>query len=516
MGRSFGEDGAQEQKDGGKSRCGQSGAEPGTRHDNANSPAVHNAAGATGYQIANAGPRLASRNGAPFPMILTRRAIVVSSLMASLWTSSHNGTAHAEPSKNPLAADRIEKRLAAPPAPATPALGYEGTSPGPVLRARVGDRLTIGFHNALDEPTSLAFPGLRAPRALLAFGTLGDAALAPGATRDVTILTSEPGFQIYGALLGADPKLQMARGLYGPLVVDELSPPEIDLEAIVLVADWRLDAQAAIADLADPAPGRTAGRMGTLMTAGGEPTPFQLSGRPGGRVRLRLANAATARILYLSIDGLKPVVVAVDGQPSAVFAPLHNLLPVGPGARFELMFDLPRDPGAIVRFYMRPDDTRSDARDEELLVFSTVGAPAPERQPIDGLPDNPGLPAEIALERALRADIVIAGGDKAALTINGASAPTRPLFSAPRNAPVALAFANKTAWPQTLRITGHVARLLHNLDDGWDPYWRDIFIVPAGKTIHAAFVADNPGLWPLEATAPERRNAGLMAVFEVK
>ena len=52
--------------------------------------------------------------------------------------------------------------------------------------------------------------------------------------------------------------------------------------------------------------------------------------------------------------------------------------------------------------------------------------------------------------------------------------------------------------PQTLRITGHVARLLHSLDDGWDPYWRDIFIMPPAKTVHAAFVADNPGLWPLE------------------
>ena len=128
---------------------------------------------------------------------------------------------------------------------------------------------------------------------------------------------------------------------------------------------------------------------------------------------------------------------------------------------------------------------------------------------------NAALPKEIELERALRAEIVIAGGEKAPLTINGAAAPAKPLFSAPRKAPVALAFVNKTASQQTMRITGHVARLLHSLDDGWDPYWRDVFIVPAGKTIHAAFVADNPGLWPLELTSPERRNSGLMGVFAV-
>ncbi len=115
----------------------------------------------------------------------------------------------------------------------------------------------------------------------------------------------------------------------------------------------------------------------------------------------------------------------------------------------------------------------------------------------------------------MRAEIVISGGDKAALTINGASAPAKPLFSAPRNSPVTLAFTNKTAFPQTMRITGHVARLLHTLDDGWDPYWRDVFILPVGKTVHAAFVADNPGLWPLESTGAEHRNAGLMGVFSV-
>jgi FtsP/CotA-like multicopper oxidase with cupredoxin domain len=440
-------------------------------------------------------------------MALTRRACLASGLAASLWIASRNGRAETMPGR-PLAATPVTLKLAEAP---TRALGYEGASPGPLLRSRVGERLALAFRNGLAEPTSLAFPGLRGPRSELGFA----APVAAGASRDFAVTASEPGFQIYGALIGPDPALQMARGLYGPLVIDEPAPPEADVDAIVLVADWRLDAQGQIADLADASLGRGPGRLGTLMTASGQPTPFQISGPPGGRVRLRLGNAASSRVLYLSIDGVKPLVIAVDGQPSAPFEPLHNLLPVGGGARFELMFDLPRESGALVRFFMRPDDTRSQEGDEELLVFATSGAAAKERGPITGLPDSARLPAEIALERALRADLVIAGGDKAPLTINGVSSPTKPLFSAPRNSPVALAFANKTPYPQTMRITGHVARLLHNLDDGWDPYWRDVFIVPPAKTIHAAFVADNPGLWPLESTSPERRNAGLMGAFAV-
>jgi FtsP/CotA-like multicopper oxidase with cupredoxin domain len=66
-----------------------------------------------------------------------------------------------------------------------------------------------------------------------------------------------------------------------------------------------------------------------------------------------------------------------------------------------------------------------------------------------------------------------------------------------------------------MRLGGHVARLLHALDDGWEPYWRDIFIVPPGKTVRLAFVADNPGKWPIAAATPAARAAGLSGWFQV-
>ena len=126
------------------------------------------------------------------------------------------------------------------------------------------------------------FRACAGPRSALAFGALGEAPIAPNASRTLSLATSEPGFQIYGALLGADPALQMARGLYGPLVIDEPSPPEIDLEAIVLIADWRLDAEGQLADLGDAALGRGPGRVGATVTANGAPAPlraFRAAGR---------------------------------------------------------------------------------------------------------------------------------------------------------------------------------------------------------------------------------------------
>ncbi len=38
-------------------------------------------------------------------------------------------------------------------------LGYNGASPGPLIRVRAGGRLSLKLVNGLAEPTSLAFPG---------------------------------------------------------------------------------------------------------------------------------------------------------------------------------------------------------------------------------------------------------------------------------------------------------------------------------------------------------------------
>ena len=68
---------------------------------------------------------------------------------------------------------------------------------------------------------------------------------------------------------------------------------------------------------------------------------------------------------------------------------------------------------------------------------------------------------------------------------------------------------------QAMRLGGHVARLLHSMDDGWEPYWRDTILIQPGRTLHVAFVADNPGKWPIESAIPEHRAAGVGAWFQV-
>jgi FtsP/CotA-like multicopper oxidase with cupredoxin domain len=457
-------------------------------------------------------------------MRVNRRAFLGGGVAASFW--AWGGGAQAQNGAPTDGFRRIEAApayapIAAPPAPATRLLSYNGASPGPLLRLRKGEELALRLVNRLDEGTTLSFPGLRTANAAAGVGGLTQPLVAPGAEFDIRFTPPDAGFNLYGPDAGASTARQIGSGLFGPIVVEEASPPAADVEAIVVLADWRLDEKGAIKDdFSDPSVARAAGRVGASITANAAPAPLNLTAAPGARVRLRLANAASARVMSIGVAGLEPLIVAIDGQPSEPFEPLHNIFPMGPGARIEMMFDMPRGGGDAVVFTLRGGDAAAvpGEIDRPVVAFTAQGEPVAPRPAIAGLPANPLLPTEIGLERAKRVDLTLEGGGAAPFTLAGASFSdwgAKPLFAVARGAPVTLGFVNKTAATQAMRLGGHVARQLHALDDGWEPYWRDIVLVAPGRTVHIAFVADNPGKWPLASAIPEHRAAGVGGWFQV-
>jgi FtsP/CotA-like multicopper oxidase with cupredoxin domain len=407
-------------------------------------------------------------------------------------------------------------QLAPPPAEPAAAYAYSAAIPGPLIKLRQGEELRLKLANTLAEPTTLSFPGLRAANAAAGVGGLTKESLKPGAGAEIRFVPPDPGFNLYLPRAGSTDASQQGRGLFGPIIVEEAAAPEVDLDAAVVLSDWNVDAEGRIKDdFADPALGRGSGRKGGVVFANGAAAPLSLNARPGARVRLRLGNAATARVATVAIDGARTLIVAVDGQPSEPFEPLNNQFPMGPGARFELMFDMPRDLGAGVRLALR-DDTAEGNR--PFIAIASEGEPAAPRPEPPRLAANPRLPAEIALESAKRCDFALSGGGSAPFAINGVPfsgwAP-KPAYVLARGQPAVFVLANRTAVVQAIRLWGHVARLLHSMDDGWEPYWRDTILIQPGRSAHVAFVADNPGKWPLESAIPEHRAAGMGAWFQV-
>ncbi len=294
-----------------------------------------------------------------------------------------------------------------------------------------------------------------------------------------------------------------------------------------MVRDWLATETGALAPFGDARQAALAGRLGNRLVVEGADAPRRIELPAGSRVRFRLANACNARIMRIRFDDLKVYVAAIDGQPTETFEPLRATLPFPPGTRYDLIFDLAPEPGktgaitALVGAGVALAEIRASSAAAAPAGRPAIAAPAPNRL----------LPPEIKLQNALRQDVTIAGGasrnaagepvfpaaGQPVWTVNGApgSAASRPLVSAKRGQPVVLGITNRTGFPQPLHIHGHVVRLLHPLDDGWEPYWLDTFQVPEGRTVHVAFLADNPGRWMLGSTVLERLDTGLWTWFEV-
>lgn len=451
------------------------------------------------------------------PLAATRRAFLagVSALIAPL-------PALGEPTPRILEARAGKARLLPEPAAATDILGFDDangppgflrTPHGPLLRFKQGDTLFARLVNKTDLPLSLHWQGMRGDNAMDGVVPLTQAPVAPGASFDYHHALNDAGLFCYRPSVFPRTGELMGRGLKGLVVVDEATPLGSDADLVVLLDDWRLDSKGVLeGDFANPAEARGLGRIGALLAVNGARAPETHDLAPLARVRLRLANLANARIMVLSFEGVKPYVVAIDSQPCDAFVPVRQSIPVAPGARFELMFDMPAA-GSTARMILRG----AEGRGQDLLRFTAKGEALPARPAIQSLPPNPQLPREIKLAESRKTDLVIAQ-DGGAWTLNGAISKAyggEPLFRVKRGTPVTLGFDNRAGVPLVMHVHGHAMRLLHDLDDGWEPYWRNAVVAPPGKVKHVAFVADSPGKWALHDDILEHEAAGVATWFEV-
>ncbi len=395
--------------------------------------------------------------------------------------------------------------------PPRPPQHYGEGSPGPILRVRRGATTRIILRNRLGGPTSLDLHGLHVPPPLGGKGPLGGG-VASGAEAEIAFVPPDSGtFWFHPWIL--DRHLdETAEGLSGVLLVEEENPPEVDWDRVVILSDRDAPSDVVPSSI---------GLKNRLWVDGGE-WPRTDTRVPGARMRLRVVNASTRIAVAVACSGADPYVVAIDGQPSELFKPLADSVPVGPGARFDLMLDLPRTAGAEVKVSVR--GSAPGGQPETALIFRTEGEAAPERPPILPLAPNRLLPRAIPLEASTRATLEVRkkpsaeAGEAAIWTVNGISGielPRKPLFAARRGSPVTLAFKNASAELAAFRLHGFAMRLLHDLDDGWEPYWRDSVLVPPGVTHHAAFLADKPGRWLVESPFFDQAAGGLRVWFEI-
>ncbi|MGT2480211.1 multicopper oxidase family protein [Methylobacterium oryzae CBMB20] len=421
------------------------------------------------------------------------------------------------------------------PAPETPVWCFDGKTLPPVIRVKLGQAVRLKVENRTDRPLSLHWHGVRNVNAMDGVGGVTQAPIPPGGDFLYVFTPPDAGSYLIRPLVVGGASEPSGRGLAGMLVVEETNPPPVDADVSVVLQDWRLQDDGTLMPFGQTALAAANGRLGNLVTVNGKPVPGAFEAKPGSRVRLRLGNACNARATRIKFEGVKVYVAAVDGQPTDTFEPLRATLPFPPGTRYDLLVDLPEEEGATCAIHALI------GKGLVLASVATKGAKiAEKRSPIGPIGENKRLPAEIKLQNALRRDVVITGGafvpkEKAGAkdgaapepvytgdpqkvwSVNGASGTTglQPIFTVKRGQVVVLALRNETAFPQALHLHGHCFRLLHPLDDGWEPYWLDTFQLLEERTARIGFLADNPGRWLISATVLEQFDTGLWTMFEV-
>ena len=116
---------------------------------------------------------------------------------------------------------------------------YNNSLPGPEIRIKEGELLDVYFQNKLTTPTTIHWHGVKVPNAMDGVSGLTQPAVEPGEAFSYKFRIFEPGTYWYHAhTMGWE---QVARGLYGPLIVEGVKDFETDHDITMMVDDWRLD-----------------------------------------------------------------------------------------------------------------------------------------------------------------------------------------------------------------------------------------------------------------------------------
>ena len=242
---------------------------------------------------------------------LNRRQFIASATALATLPSSR---AFADANADLLSAQEVSVQLLPDGYGPTTLWGYNGNAPGAEIRVAQGARIKRTLTNALSQPTSVHWHGIRIDNAMDGVSGLTQSAVQPGAEFDYDFVVPDAGTYWYHAHNMSTQ--QVARGLYGPLIVEEADAPDVDREEVFVLDDWLVDPETAQLDSNFDAPQALShgGRIGNFVTTNAVYN-LALNARKNERMRLRLINASNARIFALQLQGLDGWTVALDGMP---------------------------------------------------------------------------------------------------------------------------------------------------------------------------------------------------------
>ena len=416
--------------------------------------------------------------------------------------------------------------------------GYNQAVPGPVLRFKRGEDAIVQVRNRLPQATTVHWHGVRVPNEMDGVPNVTQEAIAANADFTYRFPTPDTGTYWYHPHQSSFE--QVPRGLYGALIVDEDKPVPVDRELIWVLSDFKLDAEnRQVEDFGRVTDFGSGGRLGNTIAINGKAAGAgqKLQLRPNERVRVRLINASSARILSLDFTGHKPWLISLDGQgvrPRPVTAPLL----LGGGQRADLVLDGTAGSGEFAVWDRRDQGTR-------IATIAYQGSPVRAK----ALAAPPAIPpnriAQPNVSRATRHFLAFQGGVlgmPAIATIDGRPQDVKsimerhgltwtmnytaqhehammhePLFHLKRGEHVVVKMLNQTDFEHPMHLHGHFFQVVAvNGRSVNERIWRDTVMMSPHQEMDIAFVADNVGEWMFHCHILDHAAGGMMGTVVVE
>ena len=249
--------------------------------------------------------------------------------------------------------------------------------------------------------------------------------------------------------------------------------------------------------------------------------------RSGERIRLRLINAAPARIFGLQFKDHHPLVVAFDGQAVEPHPPEGGRVVLGPAMRTDLILDMTGKPGhsaaVLDTFYKGLEYKLVDISYSSEQPLRTQPLVAPAKLPANPVPEPDLANAqrhEVTLTGGMMGGMGMMGGSMWAINgtamMNDDMRHMKPVLTLARGKSYVLAIDNQTAWHHPMHLHGHSFRVITR-NGARTKYreWRDTVLIPPRERAEIGFVADNPGDWMFHCHILDHQEGGMMSVIRV-
>jgi len=396
--------------------------------------------------------------------------------------------------------------------------GYNGSSPGPVLRLKEGKPVTIEVQNETSDQEFVHWHGLFVPSDVDGVGDEGTPAILAHGKQRYSFVPRPSGTRWYHTHVsaGRDLKRSTYSGQFGVLYIEPKNEPgDYDAEIFLTLHGWDPYLSTMGDDEGFLEVGYKSYSINSHALGSGEPIRVQ----KGQKVIFRIVNSSATLPHRLALSGHSFTVLNLDGNPVPVSRTV-DVLELGPAERVDALVTMNR-PGVWILGEL--DDKIRDAGLGTTVEYANQKGPAqwlaPAITPWDytifGRAASAPAPDVEVIPLVFRSKFA---GNRWVQhwTINGKSYPKTDPILVKANQKYRLRFDNQSDEAHPVHLHRHSFELTKVAGKPTAGILKDVVMVPARNQVEVDLLADNPGPSLFHCHMQLHMDFGFMAMLRYK